>query len=504
MPNAIAYLALLSWPLVIWVMFRKMPVERAFIWAILGGYMVLPELTEFNLPMIPPLDKASIPNLTAAFICIAVLKLRPTLLPVGLFGKALVLMLIAAPVISVFHNLEPIIFAMQTSGQLTVQQFPLSSIDQGAPAPRLVPGMRMYDAFSALAQQLILILPFFLARHILATEAALRDLLRALVIAGLIYSVPILIEIRFSPQLHTWIYGFFQHDFIQMIRRGGFRPIVFMPHGLWLALFMVMTATAALHFALQAEPEKRPRAILIAFWLIGMVVLTRSVGPLLIMLVVGAIVLLFAPRMQFRLAAAMAGVAMSYPLLRGGGLIPTEQLVSLVHTRSPERAQSLEFRFDNEDMLLERASEKPFFGWGGWGRNQIFDPVTGEVLSVSDGMWIITIGQWGWLGYLAMFGLLCLPLLALWWRYRLVPNRDIPPAAGVLAVILGASLIDLLPNATMVPLTWLIAGALLGHAELQHWRAQQARLQRWKDQPSRAGLMAGARSAAPGFKHSFL
>lgn len=82
--------------------------------------------------------------------------------------------------------------------------------------------------------------------------------------------------------------------------------------------------------------------------------------------------------------------------------------------------------------------------------------------SVSDGQWVITIGQWGWVGYLALFGLLCLPVLALWWRYRQVPEGAIPPQVGVLALILGASLVDLLPNATLVSLTWLIAGALLG------------------------------------------
>lgn len=33
------------------------------------------------------------------------------------------------------------------------------------------------------------------------------------------------------------------------------------------------------------------------------------------------------------------------------------------------------------------------------------------------------------------------------------------------AMILSASVLDMLPNATPVPLTWLIIGALLGEAE---------------------------------------
>jgi hypothetical protein len=494
MPNLIAFAALIIWPLVIIAMFRKMPLERAFIWSILAGYMFLPERTAFDFPMIPSLNKESIPNITAFVICVMVLKLRPHFLPDGLIGKALVLLLVSTPMVSVVFNLDPITFATQYSGRLVIVQEPIEP----------VPGMRVYDAISALLQQLFLILPFFLARHILASEAALKELLRALMIAGLIYSVPILWEVRFSPQLHTNIYGFFQHDFLQMMREGGFRPIVFMPHGLWVALFMVLTAVAALHFAREASPADRPRWAAITLWLFAMVYLCKSLGPTLILIMLTGMVLFLGAKMQFRLAAMMAGLTLAYPAMRGAGLVPTDWLVAFVNARAPERAQSLWFRFHNEDMLLDRAAERPVFGWGGWGRNQVMDPQSGEVLSVTDGQWIITIGAYGWIGYIALFGLLCLPLIALWWRYRTVPAAQIAPQVGVLAVMLGACLIDLLPNATMVPLTWLIAGALLGHAELVHRTQVTRQFDRLRGSSVRAGLLSAAQTAQPAFKRSFL
>ena len=37
---------------------------------------------------------------------------------------------------------------------------------------------------------------------------------------------------------------------------------------------------------------------------------------------------------------------------------------------------------------------------------------------------------------------------------------------AALALMLAANLLDLLPNATLEPLTWLMAGALLGQAEI--------------------------------------
>ena len=494
MPNVIAFAALLVWPFVIIAMFRKMPVERAFIWAILGGYMFLPERTEFNFPMVPALNKETIPNLTVFFVCIMLVKMRPALLPQGLIGKALFLLLISTPMVSVVFNLDPITFSTHYSGRLVIVENPVDP----------VPGMRVYDAISALISQLFFILPFFLARNILASEEALTELLRALVIAGLIYSAPILWEVRFSPQLHTNLYGFFQHDFLQMIREGGFRPIVFMPHGLWVALFMVMTAIAALHFAKIAGPKERLKAVGVTVWLFFIVYLCKSLGPMLILMGLTAFVLFLGPKMQLRLAAMMAAVTMAYPAMRGAGWIPTDRLVWWLEARNPERAQSLWFRFHNEDMLLERAAERPVFGWGGWGRNQVFDQQTGEAISVTDGQWIITIGSYGWIGYIALFGLLCLPLIALWWRYRLIPAQQIPPHIGVLALMLGANLIDLLPNATMVTLTWLMAGALLGHAELVHRRAQLSRLEGLRSAPVRTGLLGAARLPEPVLNRSFL
>ncbi|MFN4058505.1 MAG: hypothetical protein ACK4HW_10020 [Roseinatronobacter sp.] len=494
MPNAIAYLALLIWPFVIVAMFRKMPIERAFIWAIVGGYMFLPERTEFNFPMIPAFTKETIPNLTVLVVCVVLLKMRPALLPQGLLGKALFVLLITTPMVSVVFNLDPITFATHYSGRLVFVKEPI--------AP--VPGMRVYDALSALISQLFFILPFFLARKILASEAALTELLRALMFAGLIYSAPILWEVRFSPQLHTDIYGFFQHDFHQMMREGGFRPIVFMPHGLWVALFMVMTAISALHFAKQAAPNDRLKAVGVTLWLFFIVILCKSLGPLMFLFALTAGVLFLGPKMQLRAGAAMAAITIAYPAMRGAGLIPTDWLVAWLEARKPDRAQSLWYRFYNEDMLLDRAAERPVFGWGGWGRNQVYDMQSGEAISVTDGQWIITIGSYGWIGYIALFGLLCLPLIALWWRYRSAPAAQIPPQVGVLVLMHGAGLIDLLPNATMVTLTWLMAGALLGHAELVHRRTQLVRLEGLRSAPHRAGLLGTARTREPVLNRSIL
>ncbi|MCL1627851.1 hypothetical protein M3N55_03840 [Roseibaca sp. V10] len=485
MGNAVAYLALLTWPLVILIMFKRMPVERAFIWSILGGYMALPQITQIGLPLLPDLDKVLIPNVTAFVVCLALVRERVVVVPQNLLARVLLVLFVLSPAFTVFTNTEPLRFGLVTSDHTTWMGI-------FSPANATIPGLRLYDSLSVVVAQIIFMLPFFLARSLLAHERALAELPRALVVAGLIYSVPIVIENAIGPELHRMVYGFIQHDYGQAIRFGGFRPYVFMPHGLWVAFFAMMCFASALLQARQAGPEERTRAIMIAIWLGLMLVLCRSVGPWALALVVAPLVLFFGPRMQLRIAALMALTAMAYPLLRGSGIVPADALVRFIAGLSPDRAESLAYRFTNEDILLERAADKPLFGWGAWGRNLVYDPETGEALTISDGQWIITIGQAGWLGYIATFGLLCLPLLALWWRYRQVPNTQIPAQVGLLALLLGANVVDLLPNATLIPFTWLLAGALLGHAELQAERTRTARIDKLRQSSTRRTLLATA------------
>lgn len=179
-----------------------------------------------------------------------------------------------------------------------------------------------------------------------------------------------------------------------------------------------------------------------------------------------------------------------YPALKLSNLVPSDALVGQAEAVSAERAQSLSFRFDNEDILFDRAMEKPLFGWGIWGRNHLHDATTGAITTVSDGYWIIVIGVWGWLGYIAQFGLMALPiwLISRELRHERGVQKDrllnetsyklldtpasrrelddgLSPYIGPLAVMLGFNMIDMLPNATLTPTTWLIAGTLFGHAE---------------------------------------
>lgn len=53
MPNSFAYFMLLIWPGIAFLLFRRLPVERALIWSILGAYLILPPRTNFDFPWFP-------------------------------------------------------------------------------------------------------------------------------------------------------------------------------------------------------------------------------------------------------------------------------------------------------------------------------------------------------------------------------------------------------------------------------------------------------------------
>jgi len=453
MPNAVAYLMLLIWPFVCLMLFRTQKLERALIWSILGGYLFLPPLAEFNLPLVPAMDKVSIPNLAVLFILIFAMKERVQLVPQGRIARLLVIGLIVSAVPTVLTNGDGITFEkFKNTGPIVFY------IDQ-------LPGQSIRDIGSVLIGQILMVVPLLLARQFLSTEQGLRELMLAFMVGGLVYSVPSLWEIRFSPQINTYVYGFFQHSFAQTIRGGGFRPIVFLPHGLWLALFVCLSLLATATLARHAPALDRWKMYLLVAYMCLLLVLCKSAASITYGIILLPVVLFTPPRWQIRLAAIFALIAVIYPMLRNAGVIPLDAIIASIESANPDRAQSLGYRFDNEQQLLARAAEKPFFGWGGWGRNLIRHVETGEILSIPDGRWIIIFGTFGWLGYICEFGLLALPLFMMALYVRRSGDSALVPWVAPACLILAITMIDMLLNATLTPLTWLTAGAVIGHAE---------------------------------------
>jgi hypothetical protein len=449
--NWFAYIALLAWPAVAVLLYRSRPPSEATVWTILGALLLLPSQLSIKLQMIPSIDKDTLAALSATVGCF-LLAPRPKRFGTGLgLTGILAAIYIVSPVVTSALNNDPIIIG-----------------------GRILPGVGLYDGISALLSQLILFLPFFVGRRFLHKAEDTETILRALVLAGLLYSLPMLLEVRLSPQLSSWIYGYFPSAFAKEIRYDGFRPVVFMNNGLIAAFFLSTSVLAAVAlWRAHSRRDKLPTGA-IALYLGAVLVLCKTAGALAYAIVLGFFVRWTKPMVQVRLAVFLVGVAISYPVLRMADVFPTNTLLDLAATFNQERADSLKFRFDQEQHLLAHASERFLFGWGRYGRNRVYEE-SGRDSSITDGLWILTVGQFGIVGFLAQFGLLTLPVFRTVAALRRIQSMREKIFLAALALIVAITAVEQLPNASIFSWSWLLVGALSGRVESLRWRPLQSK-----------------------------
>jgi hypothetical protein len=439
--NAFAWLVLFGWPLVVLAFFAmrrgQYRLARTTAWMMLLPTMFLPSAVEYDPPGLPPLDKH---RMAFLFIALALqLFHRRDILkraPGHNFPRLMLLILLASIVGTVRTNGDALSF-----GRLTL------------------PGLTNHDVLSMGTMALLdFYLPFVVGQRVFRTEEDLRDLLGVLSLCALIYVPFILFEVRFSPQLHNWVYGFFPHSWIQMRRQGGFRPLIFMAHGLSVAMFVFSGVCASLALQRRGAPAALvPYRVRTVFgWVMS--VLCKSMAPT-VYVVLASLLSRFAGRRVMGAVVMLVVVsALVYPVVRANGTAPTAEVIEYLQGFSPERAQSLDFRFDNEDRLLAHANLRPLFGWGGFGRNRVYSD-TGRDLSVTDGYWIILLGVLGYVGWAAVFVLHLAPLVRFVRRQRHMPD-GVREMLAVFTFMVAMMVFDFLPNAPWDYLPMAYAGAL--------------------------------------------
>ena len=134
-------------------------------------------------------------------------------------------------------------------------------------------------------------------------------------------------------------------------------------------------------------------------------------------------------------------------------------------TVGADRAQSLEYRFDCENLLIDKAVQQPVFGWGGWGRSDVYrEPdMPWRKKVVTDGLWIIYLGNKGFVGLTLLYMAMVLPAALFIWRFPPRLWADPRLAAGSLAaVLLGLYVIDCLLNAFPNMIYIVLCGGLMG------------------------------------------
>jgi len=464
--GVISAAALLLWiPFSIWLFTVERPV-RAAAHSVVWSFMWLPEGAAFDLPLLPPFSKYTIGAMCALFGLWWKAPKRIKAARVGRGYDWIIYIYMLAQIGTVLTNPDPLHYGTY------------KTID--------LPGFTPYDGLSAAVRVLFTVaLPCVLGRALLRSRRDLIDILAILTVGGLVYSLPIFYELRMSPMLHENIYGFNpREDWSQNLRGGGYRATVFMGHGLVVGFFMFISAISAV--ALQRAGKKSMFGVpmgLVVLFLFAMLVLCKAVAAILYGVIGYVFLRFFSAKNTMRMVVVLALIVISYPISRMFEIFPVKEILSAAETLGPERVQSLEFRFDNEDLLLAKGSERLWFGWGGFNRERVYDAESAKDLVIQDGQWIAVFGTQGLIGFCCYFALMVLPVLRARKQMRRIKRRDdqvLLAGFGYLVVICA---VNMLPNMHLPYLQFIFA---LGFSALMLEVPREEALERSQSMQPRA------------------
>lgn len=332
-------------------------------------------------------------------------------------------------------------------------------------------GLGAYDGVSSSLEQVVSWgLPYFFGRLYLSNLAGMKQLAIAIFAGGLAYIPFTVYESRFSPQLHRMVYGYHARaDFSQTMRMGGYRPTVFMAHGLAVGAWMMAAALVGIWLWKSGVLKKfwdKPMKTLVPVLVISFLN-CRSTGAYLL-LVFGLLILFLGSKLKTYIPLILLVVFISTYLYMGAtGYITPDRRDSIeefvTKTLNAERAQSLIFRLENEELLSEKARQRPVFGWGGWGRARVYDDY-GKDISVTDSLWIIAFGNQGAFGLITLFSTMIVPSFLLCVS-RYPPKIWAHPLAApavCVAVVTVLFALDCVLNAMPNPIFTLSSGGIAG------------------------------------------
>jgi hypothetical protein len=272
-----------------------------------------------------------------------------------------------------------------------------------------------------------------------------------------------------APQLHAWLYGFTVS--VAWERYGIFgplqwRPVVFMGSSFALSMFFGLATLVAMQFwrsGTQRYVYGIPM-LWIFLGLLGFTILCKTMSAIFpTMLGIAVLAVPIVWRTRLALIALMLA-APTYMMVRSTGKWTGDGAVSIIQSVFGERrAESLGARFENEDRLVARALEQPLWGWGRMDGNWRVRDDEGNDITLSDGLWVISLGQWGMVGLVSFTLIYLVPMLVFILRYPATAwmHPGIAPLLPMV-VVLGLHMIDNLGNAFPNPLFTMAAGAVAG------------------------------------------
>ncbi|PCJ56740.1 MAG: hypothetical protein COA73_11695 [Candidatus Hydrogenedentota bacterium] len=411
--------ALAGWIIVSILLMADRNNARGFSLAFIGSLMLMPAKYGLDLPGLPSLEKIHVACLG---VIIGTILFHP----------------------KVIENMKLVPSDLLLVGSMQMMFASAVVNDQGY----------FSGASRALQFGLEFALPVFLARLHIGTPRGMRTFLLTMVLAAVAYAPLAVWEFRMSPQIHTEVYGYFQHTFAQF-RRGSFwRPVLFFPHALDLGRFFAFTAFLAMLPMRRdlLDLFGRRGKFLFLLPLLGLFV-SQSWGPyMMFFLLCGGY---FMIQRNTLIAYIIPIIAFTWLAMLFAGLQPGFSFVADISNVNQDRAESLAYRLRALEYYRPVLLEQPFLGYGGFGNGRLDGVAT-------DSQALMNIVQSGFLGAAIFYAWWVVGMHAAFSVMRKVPNTILAKraaAAGMMASLaLSINVIDQALNSFLL----LILGGFIG------------------------------------------
>lgn len=430
-------IVMFGWILVAILLFTSLSPPKAVVSTVVFGFLLLPMAT-YDLPVIPEYNKA----------------------------MAIAIGLLLGGALSGSKNDYPIRWeACDVLMMVYCFACPIiTSLDNG---------LGLYNGLSDLVKNYLSWgVVYWAGRRYFTNPASIRAITWGIMIGGLLYVPLVFFEVRMSPKLNVMIYGFFPHSFAQHIRYGGYRPIVFMQHGLMVALWMA--ASSIVTFSLwwtKKVTKVWGIPILVVFFALVVATLLCKSGNGWFFLIAGLVIsLYYATKKNTKGFKWLLIFIPVYIGLRLSGIVSLTNVQNVAgRFFDVERIDSLTWRLLQEDLFGQRALLRPLFGWGGFNRGWPVNPETGQqVLAMVDSLWVILFSGNGFLGLVSLFLAIGIGPWRVMKAYRRPDYGNVEEYsvdAVALALVVTFFLLDSLLNAMVSPVYILASGALLSYSQ---------------------------------------
>ena len=425
---------ILAWPLLCCFFYSRFDRITATFIAIVGGFLLLPVKVAIDLPLFPDIDK-NITSCIGALLGIIFVK-REHFNWLGKYRSVRysIITIFIITIINYFFNMQPIF-----NGQYWKE------------------GLTLYELISACLRNYFAILPLVIGLYAVRTESDVIKLYKLLVVALLIYLPLVLFEIRFSPQLHNYLYGFYPHSLSQQLRDGGFRAMVFTGHGL-ITANIYLGGFVSLLVLLKLKRyfiSKSFNNVLILVFL-AILILLKSVTAIVLAVLSFILVFILSNNLRGLAQKIILAFSIIYPLFILFEVVPYDSIYEFVISIVPEeRVDSLFFRLNNEATYITYLDDFFLIGYGSMGRWFIPDVIV-------DGIWLVWIMQYG-----VFFWIVHVFLYSSYIVTNYTFSQSIKNVINIFSIFPIIMIIDQLPNSSWKnPWVWLYAGALLSLSKI--------------------------------------